>query len=369
MPTQGDVKNLQNFRHTLLPILQLDDNDWTFRISRLPSPSMLEQAGFIKVISLHSDLKELKQSMTLTLQPSTPNRAIAKDPLDRFIVLSLEAFRPLVRGPAAKEQGPAPDLQPRTGQEVSDYSIRCLRAGITLNDVHYNFYGHSNSQLKSRSCFLMAASKEEISKKTEALGDFSKMKTVGKKAKRIGLLFSSAATVMTIDPDRCEDIPDVESDDYIFTDGCGLIAPKLANDLARRTRILFRDARYTPSVFQIRYRGYKGVVTVDPRMAKQKALLKLRKSMKKFNGGEDHSFAVVEYSKVTHRLIVCSCIIQAYLTLSLNSSLSLTGILTMKLSSSSTPLGSLKRHSFPSSAITSDCSAMPNSTSVTRSAS
>ncbi|EXK24346.1 hypothetical protein FOMG_18917 [Fusarium oxysporum f. sp. melonis 26406] len=297
MPTQGDVKNLQNFRHTLLPILQLDDNDWTFRISRLPSPSMLEQAGFIKVISLHSDLKELKQSMTLTLQPSTPNRAIAKDPLDRFIVLSLEAFRPLVRGPAAKEQGPAPDLQPRTGQEVSDYSIRCLRAGITLNDVHYNFYGHSNSQLKSRSCFLMAASKEEISKKTEALGDFSKMKTVGKKAKRIGLLFSSAATVMTIDPDRCEDIPDVESDDYIFTDGCGLIAPKLANDLARRTRILFRDARYTPSVFQIRYRGYKGVVTVDPRMAKQKALLKLRKSMKKFNGGEDHSFAVVEYSK------------------------------------------------------------------------
>ncbi|RGP81431.1 hypothetical protein FLONG3_576 [Fusarium longipes] len=297
MSTQSDVKNLHNFHHTLLPTLQLDDDDWTFRISELPSSAILEQTGFIKVISLRSDLKKLKQSMTLNLQPSTPNRAIANEPLDRFAVLSLEAFRPLVRGPAVKEQGPAPDLQPRTGQEVSDYSIRCLRAGITLNDVHYNFYGHSNSQLKSRSCFLMAASKEEISKKTEALGDFSNMKTVGKKAKRIGLLFSSATTVMTINPDRCEDIPDVESADYIFTDGCGLVAPKLANDLARRARILFRDNRYTPSVFQIRYRGYKGVVTVDPRMAKQKALLKLRKSMKKFNGGEDHSFAVVEYSK------------------------------------------------------------------------
>lgn len=144
----------------------------------------------------------------------------------------------------------------------------------------------------------MAASKEEISKRIEALGDFKKMKTVGKKAKRIGLLFSSAESIMTIDPERCEDIPDVESTDYVFTDGCGLIAPKLASELARRSRILFRDSRYTPSVFQIRYRGYKGVVTVDPRMQKQKAWLKFRKSMKKFSGGGDHSFAVVEYSKV-----------------------------------------------------------------------
>ncbi|KAI8648971.1 RNA-dependent RNA polymerase [Fusarium keratoplasticum] len=143
----------------------------------------------------------------------------------------------------------------------------------------------------------MAASKEEISRKVEALGDFSKMKTVGKKAKRIGLLFSSATAAMTISPDRCEDIADVETADYVFTDGCGLLAPSLARELARRTRILFRNNRYTPSVFQIRYRGYKGVVTVDPRMAKHKALLKFRKSMKKFSGGENHSFAVVDYSK------------------------------------------------------------------------
>lgn len=367
MPTQGDVKNLQSFHYTSLPTLQLDDNDWTFRVSKLPSTSTLEQAGFIKAISFHSDLKERKHSMILKLQPSTPNRSIANDPLHRFIVLSLEAFRPLVRGAAAKEQGPAPDLQPRNGQEVSDYSIRCLRAGITLNGVHYNFYGHSNSQLKSRSCFLMAASKEEISKKVEALGDFSKMKTVGKKAKRIGLLFSSATTVMTINPDRCEDIPDVETADYVFTDGCGLVAPKFASELGRRTRTLFRDNRYTPSVFQIRYRGYKGVVTVDPRMAKQKALLRLRKSMKKFSGGEDHSFAVVEYSKVTYRLIYRPYRIS--LIRALTYSLSPTDILTTRLSFFSTPWGSRKRRSSPNNAITSDCSATPRPTSAMRSAS
>ena len=247
MPTQGDAKNLQGFHRVLLPTLQLDDDAWEFHAPELPPASRLEQGGLIKAISLHSDLRELRHSMTLSLQPSTPNRATANDPLDRFVVFSLKAFRPLVRGPAS--EGPATDLQPHTGQEVSDYSIRCLRAGISLNGVHYNFHGHSNSQLKSRSCFLMVASKEEISKKFEALGDFTKMKTVSKKAKRIGLLFSSAETVMSINPDRCEEIPDIESADYVFTDGCGLLALKLAQELARRSQILFRDSRYTPSVF------------------------------------------------------------------------------------------------------------------------
>ncbi|KAF5628976.1 nonsense-mediated mRNA decay protein [Fusarium sp. NRRL 25303] len=290
-------KTNKGFHHTLLPNLSLDDIVWDFQVSNLPSSSTLTKADLIKAIALQTDLKECRHSMTLKVQLNTPNRATAAHTTDSLMLFSLEAFKPLVFGAAAKEQQPAPDLQPRTRQEVSDYSIKCLRTGIILNGVHYNFYGHSNTQLKSRSCFLMAATKEEISRQIEGMGDFTKMKTVGKKAKRIGLLFSSSKTAMIINPDRCEDIPDVETDDYIFTDGCGLIAPSLAQELARRTRIIFRDSRYTPSVFQLRYRGYKGVVTIDPRMKNQKALLKFRKSMKKFSGGDDYSFAVVEHSK------------------------------------------------------------------------
>ncbi|KAF5577511.1 NAM7-nonsense-mediated mRNA decay [Fusarium pseudoanthophilum] len=294
MPSQ---KADQGFHRILLPSLSLDDIVWDFKVPNLPSPSTLKKAKLIKEIALQTDLKECKHSMILRVQRNTPNRATASHPTDQLLLFSLEAFKPLVFGAEAKEQQPAPDLQPRTRQEVSDYSIKCLRAGIILNGVHYNFYGHSNTQLKSRSCFLMAASKEEISRQIESMGDFTKMKTVGKKAKRIGLLFSSSKTAMIINPDRCEDIPDIEADEYVFTDGCGLIAPSLAQELARRTRIIFRDSRYTPSVFQLRYRGYKGVVTVDPRMKKEKALLKFRKSMKKFTGGDDYSFAVVEHSK------------------------------------------------------------------------
>lgn len=285
------------FRHTLLPDLRLDDEAWVFDVPKLPPASILEQSGLIKSISLHTSAS--RHYMVLELERSEENRAIENIPRHQLISLFLERFRPLVRGAAPKEKQTAPDLRPRTGREVSDYCIRLLRAGIVINNVRYHFYGHSNSQLRSRSCFLLAKSMADISTRIEAFGDFSKMKTVGKKAKRIGLMFSSAKAVMVIPPERVEDVADVETADYCFTDGCGLIAPALAKDVARRNRILFRNSRYTPSVYQIRYRGYKGVVTVDPQMAKQKALLKLRKSMKKFSGGNNHSFAVVDHSKVS----------------------------------------------------------------------
>ncbi|KAK0662097.1 hypothetical protein QBC41DRAFT_307151 [Cercophora samala] len=61
---------------------------------------------------------------------------------------------------------------------------------------------------------------------------------------------------MTIPPDRVKDIPDIETADYIFTDGCGLISPDLAQELARSALVVFPQptGRYAPSIFQIRYR-------------------------------------------------------------------------------------------------------------------
>ena len=290
--------SLASFKYKLQAEIRVDDRDWRYT-APLPSPEKLDQARLVKTISLFlGDGK--KQGIELTLMRAEENRAIRADPLHKFLVVSLAEFRAPRR--TSKELGPATQatkkpLHPSTPRECVEYSTRLLRTGITLQGVTYHFFGHSNSQLKSRTCFLFAGTKEEISAKVEALGDFGKLKTVAKKAKRIGLLFSTAQAALTINPDRVEDIPDIEKDDYVFTDGCGLIAPRLAQDLARRRGIVFRDKRYTPSVFQIRYRGYKGVVAVDPTMRDGKVLLRMRKSMKKFSGGDDLSFAVVEHSK------------------------------------------------------------------------
>jgi hypothetical protein len=67
--------------------------------------------------------------------------------------------------------------------------------------------------------------------------------------------------------------------------------------LAQNRNIIFRDKRYLPSVIQIRYRGYKGVLTLDPTL-KGQILVQFRESMRKFKDAPDHSFAVVDYSKV-----------------------------------------------------------------------
>ena len=227
-----------------------------------------------------------QQNITLSFIKILANRAISERPLNSFIHITCEDFRLQESGGTA-----APF------KLSADYVSRFLSSGIKLNGTHYNFYGHSQSQLKSKACFLMAGSKEEVNKVVDGLGDFSKINSVAKKVKRIGLLFSTALIVMNIDPSRCRDVADVENEDYIFTDGCGLISLNLASMLTRKRPINFRNRRYHPSVFQIRYRGYKGVVTVHPKMSTG-VWLEFRKSMKKFSGGHHLGFAVVEYSKV-----------------------------------------------------------------------
>ncbi|KAK4148839.1 RNA dependent RNA polymerase-domain-containing protein [Chaetomidium leptoderma] len=295
--TAPKKSNLSAFRYKLQDHISLDDREWKFHVPNLPSAPKLDERRLVKTVSLLTTRG--RNEIVLTLETASDNRAIRADPLHRFLVVSIAELR---QQPQSQAQAPETTrtnaLQPSTARECADYATRLLKAGVVLQGVHYNFYGHSNSQLKSRTCFLYSAARDVISRKVESLGDFAKMKTAAKKAKRIGLLFSTAKVAMEVSPDRVEDIADIESADYIFTDGCGRIAPRLAQELARKIGIVFRDRRYTPSVLQIRYRGYKGVVTVDPTMAAdKKVLLKMRKSMKKFAGGDDYSFSVVEYSK------------------------------------------------------------------------
>lgn len=268
--------------HILQDAITVHDGPWSYHVPNLRNPG-----GLVKSIDLRSD--STSQAITLKWIRIPSNRATSNIHLDHLIHIAVTDFR-------LQDSSVTPP-QPATARESADYLVRFLKSGITLNGTHYSFYGHSNSQLKSRSCFLRKGSSEEVDRNVESLGDFAKIKTVAKKAKRIGLLFSTADRVLDVAPNRCQDIPDVEEGEFIFTDGCGLISLEFAKLLVRKKPIVFRNLKYLPSVFQIRYRGYKGVVTLDTAM-KGAIWLQFRKSMKKFAGSEDLSFAVVEHSKV-----------------------------------------------------------------------
>jgi len=296
------MENLRSYRHILQREVDPDITSWNYSIRNLPQAKQTNAAGLVKCISLISS--NAKQEIVLRFESVSSNRVTRKEPLDKLLLVTLADFR--LRWPAK-----SPDDPPRlaTGRENGDYITRLLTTGVKLNGFQYHFFGHSNSQLKSRSCFLYAASKEQISTNIEAMGDLSKLKSVGKKAKRIGLLFSSAKMALELPSERCEDIEDVKRDDYIFTDGCGLISPQLARQLEQRCKIIFRNKRYHPSVFQIRYRGYKGVLTLD-RTLRGQVQVQFRESMRKFKDASDHSFAVVDYSKVGRSI----CYLRAELT-------------------------------------------------------
>lgn len=279
-----------SYKRDLQDPLDPAEREWSFVMPDLPPVEKINGSGLVKTVSIVSNPR--RSVLTLGLNRENSNRAIANDPIDHFLVVSFADFR--LRVPKQDSSG---ETEPASFKVSQDFIVRLLATGIAINGTRYHFYGHSNSQLKSRTCFLYAGSKEAIERKIHAFGNFGSIKTVAKKAKRIGLMFSSADTATRLDSERTEDIEDVERDDYTFTDGCGNISMSFLKQLVKAKDIRFRNRKYVPSVVQIRYRGYKGVLAADLRLRGQ-IKAQFRKSMKKFSGGDDMSFAVVDYSKV-----------------------------------------------------------------------
>lgn len=284
------MSGIQSFEIVLQRKIAPDDGAWDYSIPSLPPSTESDQANLVKSISFVST--RVMQSVKLRMGTCPENRITRNEPLHSLLLLSFADFR--LRDGEALEDG---SVRLATIRDSSAYVARVVKTGISLNGIRFHFFGHSNSQLKSRSCFMFAASKDEISAKVNSLGDFTKLKSVGKKAKRLGLLFSSAKMATTLLPERCEDIHDITKNEFVYTDGCGLISAQFANQIVQKRRIVHRNKRYLPSVFQIRYRGYKGVLTLCPDL-ERRVQVQFRESMRKFKDAKDLSFSVVEYSKV-----------------------------------------------------------------------
>lgn len=73
-------------------------------------------------------------------------------------------------------------------------------------------------------------------------------------------------------------IDDVERGNYIFTDGCGLMSEEFARQIQGVQKL-----EATPSVVQIRYQGFKGVLLRHRQLDhRQQVKVQFRKSMRKF---------------------------------------------------------------------------------------
>ncbi|KAG9142261.1 hypothetical protein Leryth_007687 [Lithospermum erythrorhizon] len=168
-----------------------------------------------------------------------------------------------------------------------------LKNGITIGDKKFEFLAFSSSQLRDNSAWMFASRPGLTAADIRMwMGDFSQIKNVAKYAARLGQSFGSSTETLSVGKHEIEKIPDITTygePNYVFSDGIG----KISADFAHRVAIKCGLKSFTPSAFQIRYAGYKGVVAVDPCSSVK---LSLRKSMRKYKS-KNTKLDVLAWSK------------------------------------------------------------------------
>ncbi|KAG0643426.1 RNA dependent RNA polymerase-domain-containing protein [Tuber brumale] len=167
-----------------------------------------------------------------------------------------------------------------------------LSEGITVAGRKFGFLGFSSSSLRTQSCWFMAPFHLEgkyLNPQivTSRLGDFSRITCPGKYAARVGQAFSDTYGSIDVRAEHEVEIPDVVRNGRTFSDGVGTISQQLLNRVWRESEAL-RKTR--PTVFQIRFAGAKGVVSLDTRLVGDKFCL--RPSMIKFRGSSDRNIEI-----------------------------------------------------------------------------
>ncbi|DBA00483.1 TPA: hypothetical protein N0F65_002726 [Lagenidium giganteum] len=171
--------------------------------------------------------------------------------------------------------------------------------GLRVAGRRYVFLAYSSSQLREQSCWFYDEEPrpEDAGKSTsiptandirQAIGDLSTITTIAKFGARLGQAFSDTKSTVKVADALVSSVPDVCRNDYVFSDGVGLISSCLAELVAVAMHLLV-----VPSAFQIRFRGAKGVVSVWPSafvraVSTRNAKLVLRPSMTKFVGNAQH---------------------------------------------------------------------------------
>ncbi|XP_034691829.1 probable RNA-dependent RNA polymerase 1 [Vitis riparia] len=224
---------------------------------------------------------------------SVSNRVLRNYPedIDNFLRVSFldensEKIHSTVISPRMSNEGR------RTGVYRRILSI--LQNGIVIGDKKFDFLAFSSSQLRDNSAWMFASRPGLTAADIRSwMGDFSQIRNVAKYAARLGQSFSSSKETLKVAKHEIEIIPDIEihrdGTTYVFSDGIG----KISAELAHRVAIKCGCKSSTPSAFQIRYGGYKGVVAVDPTSSRK---LSLRKSMFKYES-ENTNLDVLSWSK------------------------------------------------------------------------
>jgi len=182
------------------------------------------------------------------------------------------------------EDGGSVRYDPRASQRMvyDDRFRTVLQRPLFIAGKAFDFFGFSNSALRSHSCWFMAPIPTKngpfyAALVLKALGNFEMIRTPAKCAARIGQNFTDTNDTIELSPASVGDLPVVTRNGYDFSDGVGTIS----GDLLRMVWQVYGTKRLLkPTALQIRFQGAKGMVSLDTRLKGEKMLL--RSNMKKF---------------------------------------------------------------------------------------
>ncbi|XP_061173523.1 uncharacterized protein LOC133182687 [Saccostrea echinata] len=182
-------------------------------------------------------------------------------------------------------------IQPAALDSVIDAMKQFLREGFRILDRHYEFLGCSNSQLREHGFWFFCPNKGITAQKIrDQSGDISTERCVASYVSRFGLCFSASrdTVVVGVNPGEVLYEDDIERNGHCFSDGIGKLSPFLAEQVTDALKL-----KVTPSAFQIRFGGCKGVVSQDPSLSKENSVLVIRESMNKFTS-ESKTLEILE---------------------------------------------------------------------------
>ncbi|CAB5393779.1 unnamed protein product [Rhizophagus irregularis] len=115
------------------------------------------------------------------------------------------------------------DINEKHSLALYNRIFHTLNDGIKIGDTHYEFLAFSSSQLRDHSCWFFASTKDLTADDIRNwMGNFTD-KTVAKYAARMGQCFSSTRAIQRLLVHDIKEIPDIERNGYVFSDGAFLL--------------------------------------------------------------------------------------------------------------------------------------------------
>lgn len=176
------------------------------------------------------------------------------------------------------------------GDLLKEKTLRRLRRGFVIMGRSFSYLASSNSQMREGGTYHMerfnkkqldseypgihlkripSGYKPKILSYRKKLGKFEKTGSISKAMARLGQCFTQARACVGIEIGNqdYQMVPDAiggknaKGASYMYTDGVGMISARLASQISKSMKL---PNGFVPSAYQIRFRGLKGMIVVDP---------------------------------------------------------------------------------------------------------